>query len=147
MDAQKVEILIVPFGSDKQKESVVLRDEILRKPLNMEFTEAYLAAEFDHIHVVAVMDNAVVGVIVLQPLNDRVIKMRQVAVKENLQGIGIGRKLVEECERISVARDFQKITMHARDVALPFYKKLNYKVIGDSFIEVGIVHYVMEKDV
>ena len=34
---------------------------------------------------------------------------------------------------------------HARKNALAFYKKLDYELVGDVFIEVGLEHYKLVK--
>jgi ribosomal protein S18 acetylase RimI-like enzyme len=73
------------------------------------------------------------------------VRLRQMAVLNNLQGKGIGRALMQFAENIARDRGFQKITMHARQTAVGFYEKLGYRVCGQEFEEVTIPHYVMEK--
>ncbi len=42
---------------------------------------------------------------------------------------------------------FDKITLHARKNAVPFYLALGYKIIGEEFEEVGLPHFEMEKNI
>lgn len=142
---ENVDIQIVEFGSELQIKSIYLRTKILREPLNMVFTAEQLADEKDEIHIVAIKNNIVVGVLLLKKINNSELKMRQVAVDFNLQKSGIGKKLVAFSEDFAIQNDYKKIELHARDVAKDFYIKLDYKIVGDRFTEVGIAHYKLMK--
>ena len=37
------------------------------------------------------------------------------------------------------------MTLHARQVAVPFYERLGYSIVGEPFEEVSIPHFKMEK--
>ncbi|MBS1689681.1 MAG: GNAT family N-acetyltransferase, partial [Bacteroidetes bacterium] len=58
---------------------------------------------------------------------------------------GVGTKVVKAAEAAALKYGFNKMDMHARMVAVNFYKKLGYSVVSDTFTEVGIPHVVMEK--
>jgi len=66
--------------------------------------------------------------------------MRQVAVSDKHQGLGIGRAMVEFSERFARENGYGKISMHARDTAVGFYLRLGYEVEGEPFEEVTIPH-------
>ena len=141
-----VAIKEVTHNSKAYWESIELRDEILRKPLGLEYNKADLEAESDSIHLLAYSSQQeLVGCLVLKPLPNQELKMRQVAVKGNQQGKGVGKKLVAYSEDLAKEKGFAKIVLHAREVALPFYQKLQYQTVGDQFEEVGIPHFKMEK--
>jgi predicted GNAT family N-acyltransferase len=53
--------------------------------------------------------------------------------------------LVYFAEQYAVNNGFQLIELHARDTAMDFYLKQNYKIEGAVFLEVGIPHYKMKK--
>ena len=72
--------------------------------------------------------------------------MRQVAVQTEWQGHGIGKKLVEFAELFAKKLLFIKIELNARKTAIDFYLNLGYKTIGNEFIEVGIKHIKMFKN-
>lgn len=139
------EIQIVEFNTDLQKKSVELRTKVLRKPLGLVYTPEQLAEEENEIHIIAIKNNEVVGVLLLKIMDNNLLKMRQVAIDTNLQRTGIGKELVLFAEQYAKSKNFKKIELHARDVAKYFYIKLKYKIIGEPFIEVGILHYKMEK--
>ena len=68
------------------------------------------------------------------------------AVHSALQGQGLGTRLVERLEIELKERRVERIHLHARDVAVAFYERLGYRCVGEPFNEVGIVHYMMEKE-
>ena len=74
------------------------------------------------------------------------MKMRQVAVDDKHQGIGLGKKLSEAAEQYAIERGFKVMFCHARKTAAPFYQSMGYKIVGNEFVEVNIPHYVMEKE-
>lgn len=125
--------------------SVALRRDVLRKPLGLEFTETQLASESASFHLAAWEEDVLLGTLLLTPLEGGSIQMRQVAVDDMKQRLGIGRLMVAESEAEAVRRGFTRITLHARDTAVPFYEKLGYKPVGDEFIEVSVRHQEMEK--
>ncbi|MBK8920805.1 MAG: GNAT family N-acetyltransferase [Saprospirales bacterium] len=85
------------------------------------------------------------GYLNLTPLNAETVKMRQVAVAQQCQGTGIGKALVQASEGMARRLGFKKITLHARETAVPFYLKLGYSIAGERFEEVTIPHFRMEK--
>ena len=140
-------IQFIDFATPAFDEAVSLRDEILRKPLNLQFEPEDLAQEWNSYHLAYYDDkNSLQACLVLKPLEESMIKMRQVAVRENLQKQGIGTLLVNECEAFCDKIGFKRIILHARKDAVPFYKKLGYKTQGKMFEEVGIPHCKMYKN-
>jgi predicted GNAT family N-acyltransferase len=140
-----MEIKELEFGSSDYKESIKLRDEVLRKPLGLEYSEDFLNSEKDQHHIGFFKNGEIVGILLLQNLGGGEIKMRQVAVKEEMRKNGIGRRLVEYSEKISAEMGYSKIVLHSRKTAVGFYEKMGYGIVGEEFIEVGIPHYKMEK--
>ena len=86
-----------------------------------------------------------VACLVLKPLDERCIKMRQLAVGEIAQGKGFGRQLVNYAHSFAKDRGYAEIVLHARETARGFYEKLGYEAEGDSFTEVGLPHLAMRK--
>ena len=127
--------------------TVDLRDRILRKPLGLTYTAEQLEAESDSIHVACYFQDEVVGCLILEPDGMRNLKMRQVAVSDRHQGLGIGRALVDFSEEYASDNGYDKISMHAREAAVGFYLKLGYEVEGEPFEEVTIPHRSMFKKI
>lgn len=140
-----MQITIAPYGSKKQVNSIVLRDLILRQPLGLQFSKEELSLESDQIHIVAVEDDQIIGVLLLKSINEKEIKMRQVAVATNQQRKGVGVQMVRYAEYHARSKGYELVSLHARENAVPFYKSLNYSIEGKQFEEIGIPHFRMEK--
>lgn len=126
--------------------TVALRHEVLRVPLGLAFTVDQLASESGSQHLAAFDgEGRILGCLMLTPHEGGEVQMRQVAVKPEMQGTGLGRALVEEAERKARELGFTRMMLHARDVAIGFYARLGYAREGDLFKEVGIVHQQMAK--
>lgn len=135
----------VEHDSPEYWKSVELRREVLRKPLGLDFTAAELAVEEDQDHLVGFLESDVACVAVLVEADKKTAKMRQVAVRGDLQGKGVGRRLVEAFEILALEQGFKKVELHARANVVPFYESLGYEVVGEEFVEVGIPHRAMSK--
>jgi GNAT superfamily N-acetyltransferase len=74
-------------------------------------------------------------------------QVRFVAVESLVQGRGYGRLIMEACEKFAIERGDTKMILHAREVALDFYKRLDYELVEKSHLLFGeIQHYLMVKD-
>ena len=139
--------LEISFATPLFDESIRLRYDILREPLGIGFEVDDIAEEYRQIHLGAYDDNMkLIACLVLNPQDEHVVKMRQVAVAEDQQGKGLGKQLVIESEKLAKAKGFNHMMMHARETAVPFYLKMGYKKYGRRFTEVTVPHYRMKKD-
>lgn len=142
----RLEWQVVPHQSIGYWQSLTLRDEVLRKPLNMLFDPAELEKESSDFHVVGFHKGLVLACCILSKVEQgTALKMRQVAVCPSLQRNGLGRQMVEYCESLTVELGAQRIVLNARESALPFYLALGYEVVGEEFTEVGLPHRRMWK--
>lgn len=145
MAGQALMVREIQHGSPEYRETVGLRDAILRKPLGLAFSAAELEAEQDSHHLAGYCGGLLVACLVLRPLADGQVQMRQVAVAAGWQGRGLGRALVDYAEDLARRLGFGRMVLHARQTAVPFYEKLGYGCLGGAFQEVGIEHWAMEK--
>lgn len=136
---------IIEHGSGEYRQMVELRDEILRKPLGLSFSKEDLDAEIKDILVAAFEEDWLVACCLLSPQDRRAVRLRQMAVRGEVQGKGVGKALIHFAETVSRDHGFSKITMHARATAVGFYEKMGYTVTGPEFVEVTLPHYIMEK--
>ena len=137
---------IIDHGTKEYEEVVRLRDEILRKPLGLYFTPDELEKEKENLHIAAYEDDQMLGCCMLVEEDAQTVRLRQMAVMNDLQGKGIGRALMQFAENLARDRGYKKITMHARKNATGFYEKMGYRKQGEEFTEITIPHYVMEKE-
>lgn len=137
---------IIDYGTDEYRQMLALRDAILRKPLGLHFDSDELENEKKNLHIAAFEDDQMLGCCMLVQENDETVRLRQMAVMNDLQGKGIGRALMQFAENLARDRGYKKISMHARKNAAGFYEKMGYKKVGEEFTEITIPHYVMEKE-
>jgi predicted GNAT family N-acyltransferase len=135
----------IDHGSKEYQQMVNLRMEILRKPLGLSFTPDELAKEKDDILIAAFDDDEILACCLLTKAGNKSLRLRQMAVQNNLQGKGIGASMMNFAETVARDKGYKKMMMHARKNALGFYEKLGYKITSNEFEEVTIPHYVMEK--
>ena len=136
---------IIDHGTAEYQQMVKLRDDILRKPLGLCFTNEELEKEKDHLLIAAYEDDHMLGCCMLVEEEPDTVRLRQMAVANPLQGKGVGRAMIQFAENIARDRGYRRITMHARKNALGFYEKMGYRKVGEEFQEITIPHYVMEK--
>jgi len=137
---------VTPYNSPEYKAAVLLREEVLRKPLGMLLRAEDTENEEKYIHIVALQGEEVVATAMLLPQNE-ICKMRQVAVKATAQSKGIGSHLLAFCEEQAQALGFHSLYCHARLSAFNFYLKNGYKEEGEHFLEVSIPHVKMRKQI
>lgn len=135
----------IQYGSPEYDAAFALREEVLRKPLGLILNEETLAQDRECFHLVCHVGGELAASLQLLPKSSQDIGMRQVAVKPHRQGQGIGRALVEFAEQFARERGFTLMKLHARDTAIPFYKRLGYECAGEPFIQVTIPHQAMQK--
>ena len=136
---------MIDHGTKEYLQMVHLRNEILRKPLGLTLDEAELEKEKEDILMGAFEDDRLLGCCLLTRMDAATIRLRQMAVPNNMQGKGIGRALMIFAENIARDQGYKRLCMHARRTAIGFYEKLGYSVCGDEFVEVTIPHFTMEK--
>jgi predicted GNAT family N-acyltransferase len=136
----------IDFATPEFDEALAMRYEVLRKPLGLDYSVEQIAEEWDNIHIAAFDGSGrMTGYLNLTPVDENVVKMRQVAVAPAYQGKGIGKAMVAYSEIVAKQRNFKEIELHARKTAVPFYLSMNYELVGDEFEEVSIPHFKMRK--
>lgn len=136
---------IIEHGSPEYDKMVALRNEILRKPLGLSFSEEELAKETHDILIGAFDDDDILACCMLTQESRERVRLRQMAVLNSLQGKGIGATMMNFAENVARDRGFHVMSMHARKSAVGFYEKLGYRICSEEFQEVTIPHFEMEK--
>ncbi|MFN2617185.1 MAG: GNAT family N-acetyltransferase [Thermoleophilaceae bacterium] len=98
------------------------------------------------VHLVALHESAVIGTcrLVFRGASARLGRM---AVAPDRRGQGVGAALLEEAERQARAGGVARIALHAQTRALSLYARGGYEQRGDVFVEEGIRHVAMEKQI
>ncbi len=139
-------IIQATASSPEYADIFALRDEVLRKPLGMSLKDDDLSRDFVDIILAGKMDGKVIGCLMLHHKDNDRLQLRQMAVDADFQGQGIGRQLVQAAEKYAREKGYKRMILHARKTAIGFYESMDYEVFGDEFFEVGISHFLMEKE-
>ena len=135
----------IDHGTKEYLQMVELRNEILRKPLGLTFKPEELDREKEDTLISAFEEDKLLGCCLLTEIDNKCVRLRQMAVQNNLQGKGIGAAMMNYAENVARDAGYHKMIMHARKTAIVFFEKLGYKVTGKEFEEITIPHYIMEK--
>ena len=138
----------IDFGSSRYDDLVQLRYKILLEPLGLKLLDMHRNKEAGYLHIGCIesLDDALVGGLILAPVNNEEIRLMQVAVDNKYQGEGIGRELVRYAERRAKEAGYSRIVMHAMLSVVNFYEKLGYRQEGEIFEENGITFARMVKN-
>jgi GNAT superfamily N-acetyltransferase len=135
-------------------ETYPVRHEVLRKGKPIETCQFKGDDDENTVHFGLFLKDKLVGIISVFKENNNLFpesnqfQIRGMAVLEAFQGKGFGAELVKKAENHCISLNTDLIWFNAREKAVPFYEKLNYKITGDSFLipDVGI-HFVMHKKI
>ena len=141
-----MQFLQVKYGTEKYLQSLLLRYKVLRVPLQLEFSVADFEKDKKDIHLCIFDDEKIVATCTFTQIATTRYKMRQVAVDTAIQQQGIGKKLIAFAEKFAKENGVTQIECNARETAVPFYQKMKYEVVGAPFLEVGIPHFFMHKE-
>ncbi len=73
-------------------------------------------------------------------------KIERMAVRKDYRGKGVGDALLNKVMETARARGLARARVSAQDHAIPFYEKLGFAVTGDGYVEAGMPHHAMERD-
>jgi predicted GNAT family N-acyltransferase len=136
----------IKHNTKDYNKTLELRNEILRKPLNLDIKNDDIYDEDQHIHFGIIQEDKALGVVVLVPhYQNKVGKLRQMATAEEVRGKGYGKALVKALENYALKHGMSTILLHSRFYAVDFYLKLGYEICSEPFEEVGIEHFKMKK--
>lgn len=135
----------IDHGTPEYEKMIRLREEVLRHPLGLSFSEDELNGEKNDVLIAAFDDDEMLGCCLLTEIKEDIVRLRQMAVRDNVQRKGIGQAIMNFAETLAKDKGYKKIIMHARDTAMGFYERCGYTTVSSSFIEVSIPHYLMEK--
>lgn len=81
------------------------------------------------------------------PYGEKTAKFERVAVAQEQRGAGLGRFIMEEMERKAKEMGCEKAILGGQTVVIPFYEKLGYSAYGEEFMDAGIPHKMLKKEI
>ncbi|MDQ0970332.1 putative GNAT family N-acyltransferase [Neobacillus niacini] len=73
-------------------------------------------------------------------------KLERICILDTYRKLGLGKVIITALEEIAQERGAKKVKLHGQTQAEGFYKKLGYQTSSSVFIEDGIPHYLMTKE-
>lgn len=70
----------------------------------------------------------------------------RMAVLQDWRGRGVGTRMLEALLARAVGMGLRRVLLHSQDHAAPFYERLGFVKVGDCFMDAGIPHYRMDKN-
>jgi len=141
-----VEFCEIVHGGAAYAAALELRDQVLRVPLGLTIWGEDLEGEVVQFHYGLFRGGeTLLACISVVPLACGEARLRQMAVRPEEQGKGLGAWLMGEVEETLAARGLSHLCLHARDSVMGFYEKLGYVAVGEGFSEVGLPHHLMVK--
>ena len=137
----------INFGSEEYDQECRLRNEVLRAPIGLNLYDEDLDAERLQSHF-GLFDESggMIACVIVVSLSPTEAKIRQMAVTPTYQRQGHGSRIMRLVEEHLARAGIKRISMHARVTAVAFYSLLGYSTNGHQFIEVGIPHIQMQKE-
>jgi N-acetylglutamate synthase-like GNAT family acetyltransferase len=123
-----------------------LRWRILREPWGQPRGSEKDPGEEQDFHLIALLNDEIIGTVRYHALNDVVAQVRNLAVEEKYRRKGVAHNLMESLEMTGKNQGFKYFVLNAREIAKEFYKKIGYAVMGDGpLLYDVIVHFKMMK--
>ncbi len=141
-----IEIKTYSIHSDEYRQEYDLRNRVLRFPLGMDLKDEDLSRDAEDFHLGLFEGGKLLSCLLLHPVDQHTLQMRQVCTEPAYQGKGLGKKLVLAAEAFSREQGYGKIVLHGRESAAGFYRELGYRAVGSRFYEINIPHFAFEKE-
>jgi predicted GNAT family N-acyltransferase len=82
----------------------------------------------------------------LREYDQGVGKMERICVLSSYRGKGLGKIVMDKLEEISKEKGYSKLKLNAQTHAEGFYSKIGYETVSDIFMDAGIPHVTMVKN-
>lgn len=74
-------------------------------------------------------------------------KVERICVLKDFRSTGAGKAIMEKIESFAKEEGFNRLKLNAQTHAIPFYSRLGYEVISEEFLDAGIPHKTMVKEI
>ncbi|MFJ8259162.1 GNAT family N-acetyltransferase [Peribacillus asahii] len=73
-------------------------------------------------------------------------KLERICILAPYRKFGLGKVIIKALEEIAKEKEISRVKLHGQTQAEGFYEKLGYQASSDVFIEEGIPHVLMVKE-
>jgi predicted GNAT family N-acyltransferase len=74
-------------------------------------------------------------------------KIGRMAVDEAYRGMGVGAKVLEHLLAEAAQRGITRLILSSQTYAIPFYARYGFVVEGDEYLDAGILHRDMRREI
>ncbi len=141
----QTEIKQIQYGTEEYKTALEIRNEVLRKPQNLNIFEEDLSKDKQASHFVALVDGKIVGTVILDNHDGITMKLCQFGILKEFRSEGLGRQMLSFVEQYARSLHYKRMYLHGRVAAAGFYENRGYSAFGSEFLEVGVAHREMAK--
>lgn len=139
---------IIPFSTDLKEHIKILNLEWLKKYFKVEPKDEIVLSN-PQVEIIdkggmifyAKYNNQIIGTVSLIKIDDFTFELSKMAVTDTIQGLGIGKKIMEHCLAVAKDKGIQKLILYSNRSLLPaihLYKKY-------GFVEIALEDGVYER--
>lgn len=97
-------------------------------------------------HFIIIYNDIKVGTLRCLNIDDNIVKLQRFCFLKEYRNLGLGKKTLEFIENFYKKQDIKKIMMDAKYQVSGFYEKCGYIKQSEIFVEAGIEHIKMSKN-
>lgn len=142
-----IQFKTVAYGSPEYNALLVVREEVLRRPMGQTLSAQDVEGEEEQIHIIGLLDNKIVCGLVAKIIGPEQWQFRQIYVVEALQGQGVGYSLLHYGEALAQLEGVKQIVIHSRIEIAGFYAKCGYTYTDSEYFDSSVPHRIMIKDI
>ncbi|WP_288010595.1 GNAT family N-acetyltransferase [Kyrpidia sp.] len=140
-------MMVVRDPADKDKALAVRRKVFIEE---QEVPEDLELDEWDEdprtVHIVVIESGSPVGAARMIPYGEKTMKIGRMAVLPSHRRRGLGSRVIGILEEIAEREGQRTIVLDAQVHARGFYERLGYEAEGEEFMDAGIPHIRMRKE-
>ena len=137
---------LTKWNSSLYCEALTLRNKELKASSGKRFLLKAPRDERNDLHLIIKQEDHVVGTLLLHPISEKCVQIKQVAVDSRYQGAGLGKNLLIYAEQVARRFGFCFVFLTGRKQAWGFYEKLGYQTISNDYQEGQLIMRIYKKD-
>lgn len=124
----------------------VIRGAVFVAEQKVPVDEEWDGRDPDALQLIALVDDVPAGTVRVVEQDGGSGLLGRMAVLPERRGTGLGAALVRAAEGLARERGLTSMELHAQTHALGFYERLGYTAHGEEFLDAGIPHRHMVRD-
>jgi predicted GNAT family N-acyltransferase len=143
---QDLEIIAVQT-KDQLEACFFVRTEVFHKEQGVDKALDFDGKDESSHNVLALMEGEVAATMRLRDIGEKKLKLERLAVLAQFRRKSIASALIEYASKEAKKIGKSEIILHAQVNAKALYEKAGYQAIGEEFLEAGIRHIEMIKEI